>query len=154
MQALTTQDIINLFPDRKLRELAPPDGNAVDWGVLDYLGWVHPSGHVGYAIVPYGDELCTGPGAPRCSVQPWPAAMAAELLAICSAATSTVVCAFAISLAICLALCPKPSTSSEKSNAYKTPCWFFCRGRTSYKQVFAPLTSRSWEHIIGNIAHK
>jgi len=59
MQALTTQDIINLFPDRKLRELAPPDGNAVDWGVLDYLGWVHPSGHVGYAIVPYGDELKT-----------------------------------------------------------------------------------------------
>ncbi len=59
MQVLTTQDIITLFPEHKLRDLAPPDGDAVDWGVLDYLGWVHPSGHVGYAIVPHGDELKT-----------------------------------------------------------------------------------------------
>ncbi len=59
MQALTTEQIIELFPQRKLRELAPPNGEAVDWGVLDYLGWVHPSGHLAYAVVPYADELKT-----------------------------------------------------------------------------------------------
>lgn len=59
MQPLTTDEIIALFPEHRLRELAPPDGDAVDWGVLDYLGWVHPSGHHAYAIIPYGDELKT-----------------------------------------------------------------------------------------------
>ena len=27
--------------------------------MLDYLGWVHPAGHLAYAIVPYADELRT-----------------------------------------------------------------------------------------------
>ena len=59
MQPLTTEQIVSAFPERKLRELAPPNGDAVDWGVLDYLGWVHPAGHQAYAIVPYGDSFKT-----------------------------------------------------------------------------------------------
>ncbi len=59
MQPLTTPQIVELFPGLTNRELAPPNGEAVDWGVLDYLGWVHPGGHLAYAVVPHGNELKT-----------------------------------------------------------------------------------------------
>ncbi len=36
---------------------AIPDLDRVDWGVLDYLGWVHPSGHLGYVVAPVEDGL-------------------------------------------------------------------------------------------------
>ncbi|MEM7100999.1 MAG: FBP domain-containing protein [Pseudomonadota bacterium] len=28
-----------------------PDLETVDWGVLDYLGWIHPAGHQGYVVM-------------------------------------------------------------------------------------------------------
>ncbi len=29
----------------------------MDWGVLDYYGWIHPSGHLGYAAMPVQGTL-------------------------------------------------------------------------------------------------
>ncbi|MCB1693832.1 MAG: FBP domain-containing protein, partial [Pseudomonadales bacterium] len=28
-----------------------PDLGTIDWDVLDYLGWIHPDGHIGYLVV-------------------------------------------------------------------------------------------------------
>ncbi|MEM7221198.1 MAG: FBP domain-containing protein [Pseudomonadota bacterium] len=57
MQALTTEQLRALFPNHRGNELAAPDPIGVDWGVLDYLGWVHPAGHTGFAVVPCAGEL-------------------------------------------------------------------------------------------------
>ena len=51
LQALNRADITQLFPDCSATELALPDLTHVDWAVLDYLGWLHPSGHLGYVVV-------------------------------------------------------------------------------------------------------
>ena len=51
LQALNRADITQLFPDCSATELALPDLTHVDWGVLDYFGWLHPSGHLGYVVV-------------------------------------------------------------------------------------------------------
>ena len=34
-----------------------PHLEQVDWGVLDYFGWVHPAGHQGYVVMPLSDQL-------------------------------------------------------------------------------------------------
>ena len=49
MQALQREEIIGSFDDRK--ELFLPELAALDWESLDYLGWVHPSGHEGYVVL-------------------------------------------------------------------------------------------------------
>ncbi len=46
-----------LFPDTRGHDLGAPDLEHVDWGVLDYLGWIHPSGHQGFVVVPVQGEL-------------------------------------------------------------------------------------------------
>ena len=51
MQALTRAEIRQLFPDCSAAELALPDLSNVDWAVLDYFGWLHTSGHLGYVVV-------------------------------------------------------------------------------------------------------
>ena len=51
LQALNRADITQLFPDCSATELALPDLTHVDWAVLDYFGWLHPSGHLGYVVV-------------------------------------------------------------------------------------------------------
>ncbi len=50
MQALTESDIVSLFPRQPRRDLAVPDLTPVDWGVMDYFGWIHPSGHLGFVV--------------------------------------------------------------------------------------------------------
>ena len=57
MQALTEDRIHALFPDVASRDLDLPSLQAVDWGVLDYLGWVHASGHRGYVVYPSQEGL-------------------------------------------------------------------------------------------------
>jgi hypothetical protein len=51
MQPLTHKQLIELFPQQRLRDLAPPKVEAIDWGVLDYLGWIHPTGRQAFAVV-------------------------------------------------------------------------------------------------------
>lgn len=52
MEALSEDEIVALFSRQVRRELAVPDLAPVDWGVLDYFGWIHPSGHQGYVVYP------------------------------------------------------------------------------------------------------
>jgi len=55
LQAFSEAEIVNLFPHQVRRELAVPDLTPVDWGVLDYFGWIHPAGHLGFVVYP-GDN--------------------------------------------------------------------------------------------------
>ena len=34
-----------------------PDLAPIDWGILDYLGWIHPSGSTAFVVMPVADEL-------------------------------------------------------------------------------------------------
>jgi hypothetical protein len=46
-----------VFPESKARDLGTPDLEYVDWGVLDYFGWIHPNGHQGFVMMPIQGEL-------------------------------------------------------------------------------------------------
>ncbi|MEM7079333.1 MAG: FBP domain-containing protein [Pseudomonadota bacterium] len=55
LQPLTQSDLRGVFGRREGLEL--PNLDIVDWGVLDYFGWVHSSGLNGYVVIPVGDQL-------------------------------------------------------------------------------------------------
>jgi hypothetical protein len=57
MESIERADIRKLFPELSNAELGLPDLKPIDWGVLDYFGWIHPSGHKGFVILPRGDGL-------------------------------------------------------------------------------------------------
>ena len=50
MEALTQADILGAFSGRE-EDMPLPDLGTIDWDVLDYLGWIHPDGHIGYLVV-------------------------------------------------------------------------------------------------------
>jgi hypothetical protein len=45
------------FKRRSPADYQIPDLGQVDWGVLDYFGWIHPAGHAGYVVMPIANEL-------------------------------------------------------------------------------------------------
>ena len=49
MQALKREEVIAAFDNRK--DLVLPDLGEIEWKTLDYLGWIHPSGHEGYVVL-------------------------------------------------------------------------------------------------------
>ena len=49
MKSLQREEIISAFEERD--ELYIPDLDEVPWDVLDYFGWVHPAGHLGYIVL-------------------------------------------------------------------------------------------------------
>lgn len=66
MDALTHPQLRSLFPRQPTRDIAIPDPDAIDWGVLDYFGWVHPSGHRAFAVIPapVTTDITTASGSP------------------------------------------------------------------------------------------
>ena len=53
-QAITNPTIV---PDCSAADLALPDLTHVDWGVLDYFGWLHSAGHSGFVVFADSDGL-------------------------------------------------------------------------------------------------
>ena len=51
MNPFERQELAALFEDLDPQDRWLPDLEAVDWGVLDFLGWIHPSGHLGYVVL-------------------------------------------------------------------------------------------------------
>lgn len=51
MHPFERHELAALFEDVDPRERHLPDVDCVDWGVLDFLGWLHPSGHIGYVVM-------------------------------------------------------------------------------------------------------
>ena len=57
MQSLSKLQIRQLFPDCSAADLALPDLTHIDWGVLDYFGWLHSAGHSGFVVFADSDGL-------------------------------------------------------------------------------------------------
>jgi len=59
MQALNHELIKQVFEHEK-RPPTIPNLARVDWDVLDYFGWIHPAGHLGYVVIPLANEEIRG----------------------------------------------------------------------------------------------
>tara|TARA_R110002073_G_scaffold26735_2_gene87335 strand:+ start:4349 stop:4834 length:486 start_codon:yes stop_codon:yes gene_type:complete len=55
MQPITESQLRELFKDEH-ETLHLPRLDHVDWAVLDYFGWLHPGGHLGYMVTPLADD--------------------------------------------------------------------------------------------------
>lgn len=49
MLPLTRDEIADAFEEDG--DLFIPDVNSIEWEVLDYLGWIHPAGLLGYVVL-------------------------------------------------------------------------------------------------------
>ncbi len=50
MIALSAEQIILSFPKKERSLVKMPDLTDIDWCTRDFLGWLHPSGHLGYIV--------------------------------------------------------------------------------------------------------
>lgn len=50
MESISESEIRAAF-DGQANEVFIPDLNKVSWDLLDYLGWIHPNGRVGYIVL-------------------------------------------------------------------------------------------------------
>ena len=57
MQSLSKSQIRQLFPDCSAADLALPDLTHVDWGVLDYFGWLRQRWRSGFVVFADSDGL-------------------------------------------------------------------------------------------------
>lgn len=55
MEPLTKEEILSSFPQklRKKVKLSHLELDKINWENLDFLGWIHPSGHLGYLVYPF-----------------------------------------------------------------------------------------------------
>lgn len=54
MKKYSKEDIVNAFSEKQKKTLKLPDLDVIDWDSLDFLGWIHPSGHKGYVVYKEG----------------------------------------------------------------------------------------------------
>ncbi|MFT4677886.1 MAG: hypothetical protein ACJAX5_001550 [Patiriisocius sp.] len=59
MQPITEFQIRELFAEERQTPFLPRLDH-VDWAVLDYFGWIHPSGHLGYMVTPIANDELRG----------------------------------------------------------------------------------------------
>lgn len=57
MSPLSRNEIFALYTKKEQKDLRIPDLSKTDWKNLDYFGWRHPSGHLGYIIYEYLGNL-------------------------------------------------------------------------------------------------
>lgn len=50
MKILTASQIIDSFIPKERKLVKMPNLKVIDWEKLDFLGWLHPSGHLGYIV--------------------------------------------------------------------------------------------------------
>jgi hypothetical protein len=51
MNPFERHELAALFEDVEPHERWLPEVEQVDWGVLDFFGWLHPAGHLGYVAL-------------------------------------------------------------------------------------------------------
>ncbi len=57
MEKLLKEEILSLFAKKSRRKLYLPNLENIDWENLDFLGWIHPSGHLGYIVYEFENNL-------------------------------------------------------------------------------------------------
>ncbi len=56
MDPLTEEEVLTSFKGEREDDVPLPDLTNIPWDDLDYLGWVHPSGHLGYVVIVSPDD--------------------------------------------------------------------------------------------------
>lgn len=57
MRALTKEEIISAFSKKDQKKLKLPDLKIINWEIIDYFSWFHPSGHLAFIIYDNGLSL-------------------------------------------------------------------------------------------------
>ncbi|MEI7990034.1 MAG: FBP domain-containing protein [Chloroflexota bacterium] len=57
MNQLSREAVTNAFSKKQQKDLKIPDLDAIDWKNIDYLGWIHRSGHLGYIVYEFDGKL-------------------------------------------------------------------------------------------------
>jgi len=57
MRVLTKEEIVSSFPIKERKKLKILDLQKINWELLDFLGWIHPSGHLGYIVYEFPYSL-------------------------------------------------------------------------------------------------
>lgn len=57
MKKLTKEEILLAFPEKIRKKIKLPSLEEINWGNLDFLGWIHPSGNLGYIVYSSECEL-------------------------------------------------------------------------------------------------
>ena len=50
MEPVSESEILSAF-DGQANQVIIPDLSAISWEAQDYLGWIHPKGHLGYIVL-------------------------------------------------------------------------------------------------------
>lgn len=51
MPSLSRDDVLKLVPRKEQKSFKlPPDFDSINWKSIEFLGWIHPSGHKGYIL--------------------------------------------------------------------------------------------------------
>lgn len=57
MRPLSQEEILKAFPKKLRKKIKLLNLVSIDWKNLDYLGWIHPSGHLGYMVYEFNNRL-------------------------------------------------------------------------------------------------
>ena len=57
LQAISSNELRSIFPNLRKDDFPGQSLNEIDWGVLDYLGWISPAGHKGFVVINLDDKL-------------------------------------------------------------------------------------------------
>jgi hypothetical protein len=60
MRILSKEEIILSFPSKERKKVKLPDLEKINWENLDFLGWIHPSGHLGYIVYEFQNGVLRG----------------------------------------------------------------------------------------------
>jgi len=57
MRKLSKEEILSSFSKKQRRKVKIPDLKNIQWEDIDFLGWIHPSGHLGYIVYNFKSSL-------------------------------------------------------------------------------------------------
>ena len=57
MRPLSREEILQAFSKKERKKVKLPEIDEIDWENLDFLGWIHPSGHLGYVVYEFPSGL-------------------------------------------------------------------------------------------------
>lgn len=57
MKALNSEEILSSFSAKERKLVKLPNLIQVEWNDLDFFGWIHPSGHLGYIVYELDHEM-------------------------------------------------------------------------------------------------
>lgn len=57
MRPLNREEILSVFSKKERRKIKLPELELINWENLDFLGWIHSSGHLGFVVYEFRNKL-------------------------------------------------------------------------------------------------